>query len=175
MSKTLQPILETVFNSSLKTDIAELNAALQGEEELQKFCAAVRTEMLKGGVADMIEAMSSLLPDVDKEAMTKNTEVGQYLVDSIHEGLKAGSDGWVDDDLSMIEPWGFELSEIKVPVILYQGTEDKMVPYAHGEWLAKHLPQDKLRKHLIQGQGHVSIFLGREDSIIDEFLDILKV
>ena len=175
MSKTLQPILETVFNSSLKTDIAELNAALQGEEELQKFCAAVRTEMLKGGVADMIEAMSSLLPDVDKEAMTKNTEVGQYLVDSIHEGLKAGSDGWVDDDLSMIEPWGFELSEIKVPVILYQGTKDKMVPYAHGEWLAKHLPQEKLRKHLIQGQGHVSIFLGREDSIIDELLAILKV
>jgi pimeloyl-ACP methyl ester carboxylesterase len=135
----------------------------------------MRTEMLKGGVADMIEAMSSLLPDVDKEAMTKNTEVGQYLVDSIHEGLKTGSDGWVDDDLSMIEPWGFELSEIKVPVILYQGTEDKMVPYAHGEWLAKHLPQEKLRKHLIQGQGHVSIFLGREDSIIDELLDILKV
>lgn len=130
--------------------------------------------MLKGGVADMIEAMSSLLPDVDKEAMTKNTEVGQYLVDSIHEGLKAGSDGWVDDDLSMIEPWGFELSEIKVPVMLYQGTEDKMVPYAHGEWLAKHLPQEKLRKRLIKGQGHVSIFLGREDSIIDELLGILK-
>jgi pimeloyl-ACP methyl ester carboxylesterase len=175
VSETLQPILETVFNSSLKTDIAEFNAALRGEEELQKFCATVRTEMLKGGVADMIEAMSSLLPDVDKEAMTKDTEVGQYLVGSIHEGLKAGSDGWVDDDLSMIEPWGFELSEIKVPVIIYQGTEDKMVPYAHGEWLAKHLPQEKLRKHLIQGQGHVSIFLGREDSIIDELLDILKV
>jgi pimeloyl-ACP methyl ester carboxylesterase len=60
-------------------------------------------------------------------------------------------------------------------VILYQGTKDKMVPYAHGEWLAKHLPQEKLRKHLIQGQGHVSIFLGREDSIIDELLAILKV
>jgi pimeloyl-ACP methyl ester carboxylesterase len=131
--------------------------------------------MLKGGVADMIEAMSSLLPDVDKAALTNNTKVGQYLVDSIHEGLKAGSDGWVDDDLSMVEPWGFEFSEIKVPVILYQGTEDKMLPYAHGEWLAKHLPQDKLRKHLIQGQGHVSIFLGREDDIIDELLDILKV
>jgi pimeloyl-ACP methyl ester carboxylesterase len=165
----------TVFNPCLKTDIEEFNAALRGEEELQKFCGAMRTEMLKGGVADLIEAMSSLLPDVDKEAMTKSTEVGQYLVDSIHEGLKAGSDGWVDDDLSMIEPWGFELSEIKVPVILYQGTKDKMVPYAHGEWLAKHLPQEKLRKHLIQGQGHVSIFLGREDSIIDELLAILKV
>jgi pimeloyl-ACP methyl ester carboxylesterase len=153
----------TVFNPCLKTDIEEFNAALRGEEELQKFCGAMRTEMLKGGVADIIEAMSSLLPDVDKEAMTKSTEVGQYLVDSIHEGLKAGSDGWVDDDLSMIEPWGFELSEIKVPVILYQGTKDKMVP------------QEKHRKQLIQGQGHVSIFLGREDSIIDELLAILKV
>jgi len=131
--------------------------------------------MLKGGVADLVGAMSSLLPNVDKEALLKNTAMGQYLVDTIHEGLKTNSDGWFDDDMAAIQPWGFELTEIKVPVILYQGSEDKMVPYAHGEWLAKHLPQEKLRKYLIQGQGHISIFLGQEDNIIDELLDMAKL
>jgi pimeloyl-ACP methyl ester carboxylesterase len=67
------------------------------------------------------------------------------------------------------------MSEIKVPVILYQGTEDKMVPYAHGEWLAKHMPQEKLKSHLLPGQGHISIFVGQCDSIIDEFLELAKV
>ena len=116
--------------------------------------------------------MSSILPDVDKQALVENTELGQYLVDTFHEGLKTNADGWVDDDLSFIQPWGFELSEIKVPVIIYQGTEHKMVPYAQGEWLAKHLPQEKIRMHLQPGHGHVSIFLGQVDNIIDELLEL---
>ena len=83
-------------------------------------------------------------------------------------------DGWIDDSLACIVPWGFELREIKVPVLLYQGTEDKMVPFAHGEWFAEHLPQEKLRKHLQPGQGHISIFVGQRDSIINELSAIAE-
>ena len=158
------------FPSDLKTDIKEYNAALQGEPELQKFCTASRAEILKGDdPASLVEAMSSLLPDVDKEALTASW-FGEYMLDSIREALRVSADGWVDDSMSFIKPWGFDLSEIKVPVLLYQGSEDKMVPFAHGEWLVEHLPQDKLKKHLIQGQGHISIFLGREESMMDELL-----
>lgn len=158
----------------LKTDVQEYGAALKGEEELQKFCQAMRPEMLKADVAGLTESMASVLPDIDKQALLKNDEMGQYIVDMIHEGLKTNSDGWVDDDMAFIKPWGFELDEVKVPVIQYQGSEDKMVPYAHGEWLAKHLPQEKLRNHLMQGQGHISIFLGQMENMIDELLAIAK-
>jgi pimeloyl-ACP methyl ester carboxylesterase len=127
--------------------------------------------MLQGDVNGLIEAMSSLLPNIDKEALA-GPEMGQYLFDSFQEGLKTSADGWVDDTLSSLQPWGFELREIQVPVLLYQGSEDKMVPYAHGEWFAKYLPQEKLRNHLIQGQGHISIFLGREESMLDQLLEM---
>lgn len=133
----------------------------------------MRPELLKSDAAGLTEALSSLLVDVDKQALLGG-ELGQYFVDSIQEGLKTSSDGWVDDDLALTEPWGFELSEIKVPVLLYQGSADQMAPYAHGEWLAKHLPQEKVRKHLIQGQGHFSIFLGQQNSMIEELLEIAK-
>jgi pimeloyl-ACP methyl ester carboxylesterase len=63
--------------------------------------------------------------------------------------------------MAFISPWGFELSEIKVPVLLYQGSEDLMVPYSHGKWLAKHLPKKGLSVNLLEGEGHLSIFVGR--------------
>jgi pimeloyl-ACP methyl ester carboxylesterase len=128
--------------------------------------------MINADIAGVIEAMSSILPAVDKEALLSSTEMGQYMTDSMNESLKTNCDGWVDDGIAFVTPWGFELSEIKVPVLLYQGDEDKMVPFGHGQWLAAHLPQEKLRKNLIQGQGHISIFVGQSESILDELIDI---
>lgn len=131
--------------------------------------------MLQADAAGMVEVLSSLLPDVDRKAL-ENTEfgMGQYIVDSFHEGLKENCNGWVDDDLEFIEPWGFELDEITVPVLLYQGSEDKMVPYAHGEWLSTHIPQHRLEKHLLQGEGHISLFFGQIETMMESLLIIWR-
>lgn len=137
---------------------------------MQKYCAAQREELIHTDVAGLVEALSTILPSVDKDALLQSTEMGEHVVESFREGLKIGADGWVDDDMAFINPWGFELSEIKVPILLYQGSVDKMVPFAHGQWLGNHLPQDILKKHLIDGQGHISIFVGQTESIIDELL-----
>ncbi|RFU33256.1 hypothetical protein B7463_g3041, partial [Scytalidium lignicola] len=156
-------------------NVEEFNAALKGEEELQKYCRAQREQLLQMDLAGITTALDSLFPEVDKKALATNGAMGQYIGEGFHEALRVSADGWVDDDLAFTKPWGFELSEIKVPVFLYQGTEDKMVPYAHGEWLAKQLPQDKVKKHLLPSEGHMSIFLGQEDLMIDELLEIAKL
>lgn len=127
--------------------------------------------MLQADVAGFIQGMSSLLPDVDKKALLDTRYgMGQSVMDSFHEGLKSNADGWIDDDLEFIQPWGFDLREIEVPVIVYQGSEDKMVPFSHGEWLVKHLPQERLEKHLMQGEGHISVFFGQAETMIDSLL-----
>ncbi len=84
------------------------------------------------------------------------------------EGLKNTCDGWIDDDIAFVAPWGFETADIKVPVFLYQGSEDLMVPFAHGQWLGKHINPKYLTNHLEQGEGHISIFLGKVDTMLDE-------
>lgn len=113
--------------------------------------------------------MSTLLPPCDNVALLQNRDtIGQNMVDTFHEGLRVSPDGWIDDDIESLNPWGFEFSEIRVPVLLYQGTEDKMVPFAQGKWLSEHLPQDKVKAHLLQGHGHISIF-----DLIDEIIDEL--
>ena len=57
----------------------------------------------------------------------------------ILDGLAPGIDGWLDDDLAFVKAWGFDVASIDVPVSIWQGGDDLMVPGAHGRWLAEHV------------------------------------
>ena len=96
------------------------------------------------------------------------SETAQTL--TMQEGLKHGVDGWVDDDFSFAKPWGFQFDEIQVPVFLYHGGLDKMVPYSHGQWQTKRLPQKYVTAHLEEGEGHISIVMGKLEQMLDELL-----
>jgi len=52
--------------------------------------------------------------------------------------------------------------------MIWQGSDDLMVPFAHGQWLALHFPQASV--HLEQGEGHLSIGLGALDRMLDELI-----
>jgi pimeloyl-ACP methyl ester carboxylesterase len=67
----------------------------------------------------------------------------------------AGPDGLIDDDVALVSPWGFELSQISVPVLLVQGGQDRVIPPAHADWLLSHIPRSEL--WLRPGDGHISI------------------
>ena len=67
----------------------------------------------------------------------------------------SGPDGLIDDDVAFAQPWGFDVATIRVPVILAQGADDRVIPRQHGEWLAAHLPGAEL--WLREGDGHVSV------------------
>ena len=107
----------------------------------------------------LIEAMTTLLPAVDRALLTE--EFGEALSANISEGLRTGVDGWLDDDLAFTRPWGFDLAAIEVPTALWHGTEDLMVPFAHGLWLADHIPG--VTPHLLDGAGHLSVGVGAMD------------
>jgi hypothetical protein len=53
--------------------------------------------------------------------------------------VAAGAWGCVDDDLAFVEPWGFDLQELRVPVEIRYGVTD-MLGAAHGKWSAAHVP-----------------------------------
>lgn len=152
----------------------EASTLLEKEEELQKNRSTLRTKVLDVDAASVIKSMSNAFSQIDAEALSQNPELGQHVVDARNEGLRVSADGWVDDDLCFMKPWGFKLAEIKVPIIFYHGDQDKAVPFDRAKLLAEKLPQDKVKKHLMSNQGHISIFVGQCDAIIDELLAISK-
>jgi pimeloyl-ACP methyl ester carboxylesterase len=64
----------------------------------------------------------------------------QIIRESTFEWAVNGVDGWVDDDLAMLQPWGFDVADISVPVLVRYGLTDVFVPPSHGEWLAANVP-----------------------------------
>lgn len=145
-------------------NVTEFSAALGGEERLRPLLAGIG-EQLKDVTGDEVaSSMETLLPDIDKAVLTG--EFADDMAANFREALRTGVAGWLDDDLAFTQPWGFGLDEISVPVMIWQGSADLMVPFAHGQWLAGQLPDASA--HLEDGEGHLSIGLGALDRMLDE-------
>jgi pimeloyl-ACP methyl ester carboxylesterase len=142
----------------------EFGAALEGERALRAYLEVARPELLQITGDQIVTQMETLLPPVDRESLTG--EFGDFLARQFRQAVSVGVDGWLDDDLAFTRPWGFDLDAIAVPTYVWQGSEDLMVPFAHGEWLAAHLPNAVV--HLESGEGHLSVGIGAMGRMLDE-------
>jgi pimeloyl-ACP methyl ester carboxylesterase len=115
-----------------------------------------RDEILATSPDDAARGIESLLTPAD--AAVLRGELAEYLVSSEQDGLVPGSEGWWEDNC-MVRPWGFDLADISVPVLLLHGRQDMFVPFGHGEWLAKHIPGVEAR--LLDDDGHLTLMQDR--------------
>jgi pimeloyl-ACP methyl ester carboxylesterase len=134
------------------------------------FMRAYEEEMRDATPRDVVESLRSLLPPVDVE--TIGAELGSFFVENDREAFRNGIWGWFDDDLAFLKDWGFSLDAIETPVAIWQGRQDKMVPFAHGEWLAGHTAG--ARSHLLDDHGHLSIAVSSFDRVLDDLLEMEK-
>jgi pimeloyl-ACP methyl ester carboxylesterase len=65
-----------------------------------------------------------------------------------------GVAGRVDDDYAFLAPWGFDRAAMRVPVRVWQGEEDLMVPPSHGHWLLRHVAGAESEG--LPGEGHLT-------------------
>jgi pimeloyl-ACP methyl ester carboxylesterase len=72
--------------------------------------------------------------------------------------------GWFDDDKACIAEWGFDLGAINVPVEVWQGDQDLMVPHSHGQYLHSKILGSKLV--FKPGEGHISLGINSRSEII---------
>ena len=151
-------------------NVLEFGAALEGESALRPFLEGAREVLGLLTPEDIVESLASILAPVDRDLVTE--EFGEDLVALFERALETGVDGWLDDDLAFTHAWGFSLDEIATPTFIWQGSEDLMVPFAHGQWLARRVPG--ARVHLEQGEGHLSVLVGRLDAMLDELATTLR-
>jgi pimeloyl-ACP methyl ester carboxylesterase len=116
-----------------------------------------REEVLAESADDLVGGAASLMSPADAAVLTD--DLAGYLTFSWHEGLAPGNEGWWEDDRAQVGPWGFDLADISVPVLLMHGREDRFVPFGHGEWLAAHIPGVQAR--LLDDDGHLTLLQNR--------------
>ncbi len=144
-------------------NIEEFELALAGAEELEPFLERESAAFRAATPEQIKDVMATLLPPVDAAVLTGDR--AEHAKEMVDRALAHGTAGWRDDDLAFTRPWGFELAAIRVPTLLWQGVQDKMVPVAHGRWLAERIPGVEAR--ISEEDGHLSITVGRLGEIYD--------
>jgi pimeloyl-ACP methyl ester carboxylesterase len=119
--------------------------------------ATEREQTIAASAEDLAGMLKTLLTPADAAVLTG--EFAEYLAWTGREGLAPGDQGWWDDGEAFTGAWGFELSAIRVPVLLLHGREDQFVPFGHGRWLAARIPGVEAR--LLDEDGHLTLLTNR--------------
>ncbi|MGZ4183800.1 MAG: alpha/beta fold hydrolase [Solirubrobacteraceae bacterium] len=121
-------------------NVKEFKWALAGEDTLRPELERQAKEALAKVEVDPSALLSEFDLSPADRAVLDDPRVQQRLRTTTREAFANGVSGWVDDDLAFTVPWGFDVSELEVPVEIRYGATDVLVPAAHGEWLTAHIP-----------------------------------
>jgi pimeloyl-ACP methyl ester carboxylesterase len=127
-----------------------------GREALQQRLEHLTAELLRqmGDFVrnqhdpDMPEADRGVLADAGiRHALSQNFR--QALANEQNLQHLDGRDdpilvGWLDDLLAFSDDWGFDLTEIRVPVLLWHGEQDRLLPAGHAKWLHRQIGDSAL-------------------------------
>lgn len=134
-------------------NVEEFGTIFEGEDAHRASMEKQREELLSATPEQLVELWQTLLGPSDREVATG--VLAAFLLDHMRAGIGPSGDGWIDDDLAFVAPWGFDLAAIRVPVQIWQGEQDQFVPYGHGVWLAEHIPGVDAR--LTAEDGHLTL------------------
>jgi pimeloyl-ACP methyl ester carboxylesterase len=126
----------------VKGNVREFEWSLAGEDtlrpELQRETDLMLSALGQDPDHPLGEAYDLSPSDIE---MVARSDIHDMLDQSARVGCGETIDGFVDDDLSIVAPWGFAVSAITVPVAVWYGVDDTLVPAPHGEWLARAIPE----------------------------------
>ena len=127
------------FAGQTAGNVREGELSLVGEAALREQLDDDRRTILERVASGAVDALPEAyqLTETDREQQRKDRVV---FDDVMTDTLRDGVDGWVDDDLAFVAPWGFDVASIAVQTSLWFGRSDTLVPAAHGDWLAAHIP-----------------------------------
>jgi pimeloyl-ACP methyl ester carboxylesterase len=147
-------------------NLEEFEASMKGADALVPYLEKEASALGNVQPADVAASLGGLVSDVDKAALTGG--YATFMAQSFRRAVSSGVAGWRDDDIAFVRPWGFDLPSIQTPVAIWQGGQDRMVPMAHGAWLAAHIPGAEA--HLLPDEGHLSLALNKIGDVLDGLL-----
>ncbi len=149
-------------------NVEEFSLAVEGADALTPFLDR-EAEVLGQVTGEQVTgALAGLISAADAAVITGEFAAG--LAAGLRGAVSTGIAGWRDDDLAFTVDWGFGPADLAGRATIWQGDQDYMVPFAHGQWLAAHIPG--ARVHLEPGAGHLTMTVTAIDRILDDLLDL---
>lgn len=149
-------------------NVEEFGLAERGADALTPYLERAATAMREVTGEQVAAALGGLISGADAAVLTG--EFAAEIAATFRAAIREGVAGWRDDDLAFAADWGFSLDALAGRVAIWQGDQDRMVPFAHGQWLAAHIPG--ARVHLEPGAGHLTMVVTAIDAILDDLLDL---
>jgi pimeloyl-ACP methyl ester carboxylesterase len=107
------------------------------DNHLQRLAAhGELAERVRSNPEALLERLWRELPGPDQEVI-RDVALRRAIARAHAGALRASADGWIDDLVALSRRWGFRLSDITVPVLLWHGGDDVLSPVSHTKWLAK--------------------------------------
>jgi len=128
--------------------------------------AAVR--LAKPFASSGLDLYARVSPPGDR-ALLARPEFKAMFLDDLLNGSRKQLSAPLADVLLFSKHWGFELADVKVPVIWWHGDADHIIPFAHGEHMVGRLPNAELR--VLSGESHLG-GLGAGQEILESLLAV---
>lgn len=148
-------------------NVRDFDAASEGRDAFAPIAAEQAAELAGVTADDIVASFGGLIDEVDAAALTG--ELADYVAATFRHSAAQGPVGLLEDTLQVARPWGFDVADLTVPVAVWQGAHDKMVPFDHGRWLASAIPG--ARAHLYDDEGHLSL-VAKIDEILADLRDL---
>lgn len=120
---------------------------------------AVMAGLLQRQPERWLTALLPLVPPEDRRLL-QDPAIRQLQVDGIIQAWRQGVLAMAQDLAIFSQSWGFRVDEIRVPVYLWHGEADRLVPVQMGRYLASHIPG--CQATFIPEAGHLWLFAGYE-------------
>jgi pimeloyl-ACP methyl ester carboxylesterase len=98
-----------------------------------------RAAHIRADPASLLANIEEGLEPTDR-AVIRQANIRQELVRAYAAAVSRSADGWFDDAVALAAPWGFDPGDIRVPVYLWHGVEDRFSPISHTRWLGERIP-----------------------------------
>jgi pimeloyl-ACP methyl ester carboxylesterase len=164
----LGPVCETSLRHDM-SGFARL-AFYLGNRFPRLFATAVGwpTVQLSRRRPDLLIRLLAALDGMPDKAVLLDPQIFPAFTFSIRECFRQGVPGGLQDLRLFRQPWGFRLEHIRQPVRIWHGTQDRVVPLSHSEYLAAHLPRAQLA--IVADEGHFSLPLRHMREILQSFI-----
>lgn len=144
----------------------EWHLAEQGRDAVEPWLVRAAADMRDKPIGNFADQYGGSFPPVD--IATMETGFGTTMHASMQKAISTGVEGWLEDDIVLVTPWGFDLGSITTPVAVWAGKQDRMVSSDHSVWIARAIPGADL--HVLADHGHLSVQVAALDDIVADLI-----